>query len=107
MREERRLRVFENRVLKRTFVPMRDEPTGEWKKLSIEELNDLHSSTNIVRVTKSRIMSWAGHVICMGTGELYTGFWWGNLRERDDLEDPGVDGRIILNEYSGIWIWGP
>ena len=60
----------------------------------IEELNDL-VSRNIVRVIKSGRMRWAGHVARMGKGEAYTGFWWGNLRERDHLGDPGVDGRII------------
>ena len=73
--------------------------TGEWRKLHIEELNDLYFSPNIVRVKKSRIMSWAAHVARMGVrerGEAYTGFWWGNLSERDHLGDPGVDGRIIL-----------
>jgi len=56
LREERRLRVFENTVLKRIFGPRRDEVTGEWKKLHNEELNDLYSSPNIVRVIKSRRM---------------------------------------------------
>jgi len=54
LREERRLRVFENRVLRRTFGPKRDGVTGEWKKLPNEELNDLYSSPNFVRVMKSR-----------------------------------------------------
>jgi len=54
--EERRLRVFENRVLRRIFGPKRDEVTGEWKKLHNEELNDLYSSSNTVRVIKSRKM---------------------------------------------------
>ena len=62
LREERRLRVFENRVLRRIFGPRRDEITGEWRKLHNEELSDLYSLPNIVRVVKSRRMRWAGHV---------------------------------------------
>jgi hypothetical protein len=59
---EHRLRVFENRVLRRIFGPKRDEVTGEWRKLYNEELNDLYSSPSIIRITKSRMMKWAGHV---------------------------------------------
>jgi hypothetical protein len=54
--------VFENRVLKRIFGPKRDEMTGEWRKLHNEELHDLYSSPSIIRILKSRRMSWAGHV---------------------------------------------
>jgi hypothetical protein len=66
LREERRLRVFENRVLRRLFGPERDEVTGEWRKLHNKELNDLYSLPNIVRVVKSRRVRWAGHVARMG-----------------------------------------
>jgi hypothetical protein len=58
--------VFENRVLRRIFGPKRDEVTGEWRKLHIEELHILYSSTNIIRQIKSRRMRWAGHVAHMG-----------------------------------------
>jgi hypothetical protein len=66
MMEERRLRVFENRVLRRVFEPKRGEVTVERRKLHNEELNDLYSLPNIVRVVKSRRMRWAGHVARMG-----------------------------------------
>ena len=66
LREELRLRVFENRVLSRMFGPKRDEVTGEWRKLHNEELNDLYSSPNIIWVIKSRKMKWAGHVARLG-----------------------------------------
>jgi hypothetical protein len=68
LREERRLRVFENRVLRRIFGPKRDEVTGKWRKLHNEELNNLYSSPNIVRVIKLRRMRWVGHVARMEEG---------------------------------------
>ena len=66
MKEKRRLRVFENRLLRRIFGPKRDGGTGQWRKLHNEELNDLYYSPNIVRVIKWRRMRWAGHVVRMG-----------------------------------------
>jgi hypothetical protein len=66
LREEERLRVFENRVLRRIFGPKRDEATGEWGRIHNEELNDLYSSSNIIWVIKSRRMRSAGHVACVG-----------------------------------------
>jgi len=68
LREERRLSVFENRVL-RVFGSKRDQVTGEWRKLHNEELRDLYSLPNVVRVVKSRRMRWVGHVARMGGGE--------------------------------------
>jgi len=65
LREECRLGVFENRVLRRIFGPKWDEVTGEWRKLHNEELNDLYFSPNIVRVIKWRRMRWEGHVARM------------------------------------------
>jgi len=62
LQEERKLRVFENMVLRRIFGHRRDDVTGEWRRLHNEELNDLYSSPNIVRVIKSRRIRWAGHV---------------------------------------------
>jgi len=66
LREERKLRVFENMVLRGIFGPRRDEVTEEWRRLHNEELNDLYCSPNIVRVIKSRGMRWAGRVARMG-----------------------------------------
>jgi hypothetical protein len=84
----------------------RDEVTGEWRKLHNEKLNNLYSSPNIVRVIKSKRMRWAGHVAPIRRVEVCTGFWWGNLREEDHWEDPGVDGRIILGWIFGKWEMG-
>ena len=66
LREERKLRMFENMMLRRIFGPRRDEVTGEWRRLHNEELNDLYCSPRIVRVIKSRKMRLAGHVARMG-----------------------------------------
>ena len=74
--------MSENMVLRRIFGRRREEVTGEWRRLHNEELNDLYSSLNIVRVIKSRIMRWAGHVARMGEERGWIGSWWGNRRER-------------------------
>ena len=63
----------------------------------------MYRSPNIIRVIKPRRMRWVGHVARMGREEARTGFWWGNLRERDHLEDPDVDGTIILRWVFRKW----
>jgi hypothetical protein len=73
--EDARLRVFEKRVLRKIFGPKREEDRS-WKKLHNDELHNLYSSPNIVRVIKSRRMRWAGHVACMGGERCLQGFGW-------------------------------
>jgi hypothetical protein len=75
VREEYRLRVFENRVLRRIFGLKRDEVTGEWRKLHNEELLDLYSSLSIIRIIKSRRMRWAEHVARMGRRGTRIDYW--------------------------------
>jgi hypothetical protein len=106
LRKEHRLRVFENRVLRRIFGPKREED-GSWRKLHSDELHDLYSSPNIVRVIKSRRMRWVGYVACMGEGRgayrVLVGRpeskrplgrprcrWEDNIKM--DLRDIGIDG---------------
>jgi len=105
-REERKLRVFENRVLRKIFGPRRHEVTGEWRRLHNEELNDLYSSLNNAQVIKPRRMKWAGHVVHTGEGRGCIGSWWGNRREGDHCGDLGVDGWIILGWNSRRWAVG-
>ena len=108
LREERKLRVFENMVLRRIFGPRRDEVTGEWRRLYYEALKDLYSSPNIVRVIKLRRMRWAGHVARIGEEMGCIGSWWGNRRQGDHWGELGVDGWIILGWISrrwGVGIW--
>jgi hypothetical protein len=81
--EEHKLKVFENRVLRRIFGPKRDEVTGEWRKLLNEELRNLYSLPSIIRIIKSRRMIWAGHVARMGRGGTRIGYWWESQRERN------------------------
>jgi hypothetical protein len=89
LREEHRLRVFENRVLRRIFGPKREED-GWWRKLHNDELQSLYSLPNTVRVIKSRRLRWAGHVARMGEGRGVC------PKARDHWEDLSVGGRIIL-----------
>ena len=96
LREERRLRVFENRVLRRVFVPKRDEVTGEWRKLHNEELNDLYSLPSIVRVVKLRRMRWAGHVARMGEDRGVHRVLVGKPEGKSHWGDQDVNRRIIL-----------
>jgi hypothetical protein len=120
LREERRLRVFESRLLRIIFGSKRNKVTGEWRKLHNEELHDLYSLPNIVRVTKSRRTRWAGHVV--RTGEERGVFrvlmgkpegkrplgrprrrWEGNIRV--DLQDVacGVMDWIGLTQNGDTW----
>jgi len=108
LQEEKKLRVFENMVLRRIFGPRRDEVTGEWRRLHNEELNDLHCSPNIVWVIKSRRMRWPGHVAHMGEERGCIGSCWGKRREGDHWGDLGTDGWITLGWISRRWdvgIW--
>jgi hypothetical protein len=77
LRGEHRLRVFENRVLRRIFGPKRDEVTGGWRKLYNEELHSLYSSSVI------RMIKWAGNVARMGRREMHIEYWWESQKERN------------------------
>ena len=90
------MRVFENRVLKKTFGLKRDEVKGEWRKLRNEELYNLISSTNVTRVIKSR-MRWARHMARIGDRRAAYRGWMGRPDRKSQLQDVGVDGRIILH----------
>ena len=103
LREEHRLRVFENRVLRRVFGPKRDKVTGEWRKLHNENLSDRYPLPNIVRVLKSRRMRWAGHVARMGQGRGVYSVLVGKPEERDHWGDPNADGKIILRWIFRKW----
>jgi hypothetical protein len=83
LREEHRLRVFENRVLRGIFGPKRNEMTGNWRKLHNEELHNLYSSPGIIRMIKSMWMRRAGHIARMGRRGIHTGFGWESQKVRD------------------------
>jgi hypothetical protein len=87
--EEHRLGAVENRVLRRIFVPKKDEVTGEWRRLRKEEPHDLYSSPCDIWMIKSRRMRWSGRIARMGR-EVHAGFYWGNLRQSKHSEDLGI-----------------
>jgi len=76
---------------------------GEWINLNNEDLNDLYFSPNIFRLIKSKRMRWVNRVVSMGKVEVHTGFWLGNRRERDYLEDPAIDWRVLLSRSLRKW----
>jgi hypothetical protein len=96
LREEHSLRVFENRVLRRIFGPKRDEMTREWSKLHNEELRDLYSSPNILRMIKLRRMRWAGDVAHIMDNRNAYRVLMRKPEENTLLENVDIDGRIIL-----------
>ena len=105
LREKRKLRVFENKVLRRIFGPRRDKVTGDWRRMRNEELNDLYSSPNIVQVTKSR-MRWAGHVAHMGEERGVYRVLVGKLEGRRPLGRPRRrwEDNIRMDLWDvGIW----
>jgi hypothetical protein len=83
LRDKHRLRVFENRVLRRIFRLKRNEVIGGWRKPHNEELHNLYSSPSIIRIIKIRRMKWTGHVARMGRRGMHIGFWWESRKERD------------------------
>jgi hypothetical protein len=97
--EEHRLRVFENRVLRKIFGPKREED-GSRRKVRNDELHDLYSSPNIVRVIKSRRMRWAGHMSRMGEGRGAYRVLVGRPKGKNHWEDLGVGGKITLKWIS-------
>jgi hypothetical protein len=90
-------------MLRGIFGPKRDNVIGEWGKLHNEQISELCSSPNIIRLIESRKMRWVGNVARMRKGEVHAGFRWGKLRERDHLEDPDLDWRIKLRWIFRKW----
>jgi hypothetical protein len=108
LREEHRLRVFENRVLRGIFGSKRDEVTGEWRKLHNGELHNMCSSPDIIRQIKSRRMRWAGHVARMGQGKNVYRVWVGKPKGKSPLERPRrrwEDGTKMDLRETGWGVW--
>jgi hypothetical protein len=109
LREEHRLRVFENRVLRGIFGPTRDEVTGEWRKVHSGELHKFHSSPDIIGQFKSRQIIWAGHVARMGEGRNVYRVLVGKPEGKGPLGRQGVNGRMrskwtLGRLVGGMWI---
>jgi len=103
LREERRLRVFEDRVLRRIFEPKMDEVTGEWRKLHNEELNNLYCSPNIVRLIKKEKNEMGGACSAYGEGRGVYRVLVGKPEGKRPLGRPGVDVKIILRWIFRKW----
>jgi hypothetical protein len=99
LREEHRLRLFENRMLRRIFESQREEVAGGWRRLHNEELHNLYASPNIISLIKSRRIILAGHVARMGKMRMHTVFRFDNLKGRDQLGDLRVDGFWKILEW--------
>jgi hypothetical protein len=106
LRKEHRLRVFENRVLRRIFEPKMDEMTGEWRKLHNEELHNLYSSPDIIRQVKSRRMRWVGHVARMGKERKVYKVLVGKPEGKRPLGRPSVGGKMGSEWILGRLAWG-
>jgi hypothetical protein len=106
LREEHRLRVFGNRVLRGMFEHKGDEVTGEWRKLHNGDLHNLYSSPDIIRQIKSRRIRWPGNVARMGEWRNVYRVLVGKLEGKEHLEDQGVDGRTGSKWTSGRLVGG-
>jgi hypothetical protein len=108
LREEHRLRVFENRVLRRIFGPKKDEVMGEWRRLHNGKLHNLYLSPDFIWQIKSRRMRWAGHVAIVGEGRNVYRVLVGKPEGKDHLKDQGVEGRMgsewtLGRLVGGVW----
>jgi hypothetical protein len=103
LREERKLKVFENKVFRIICGPKTDEVTGEWRKLHNEELNNLYSSLNIARVIKSKRIRWAGYVARMGKSRVVYRVLVGKPEGKSPNGRPRRRRRVILRRIFRKW----
>jgi hypothetical protein len=104
LREEHRLRLFENRILRRIFRQMRDKIAGEWKELHNKEFHILYSSSNIIKQIKSRRVKWVRHVARMGEDRNVYKVFMRKPEGNNHLEDQGVDGRMLSEWILADWL---